>query len=104
MPTRLLTMVLLITIGLFPAGNVKLMARQGLSTKTLLAMSGDEPFTKLTTPERYWLSAVLLRNKFCSMIGEAPFPPMPAPNPPPPCALFWKTLLTIVGDEPKAMI
>ena len=64
----------------------------------LSMISGEESFTKLTTPERNCVSQVLAWNVLRSMTGEEPLPPMAAPNPPDPCALLRKTFLVIVAD------
>jgi hypothetical protein len=45
-----------------------LIARHGFLSKMLLMISGDELLTKLTTPERNWVSQVL----------GSPTPPPPA--------------------------
>ena len=58
-PTLLATMVLLATIGVFPSGRAMFTARQGLLKNTLLIITGEESFTKLTTAESNWVSHVL---------------------------------------------
>ena len=69
----------------------------------LLMMSGEELFTKLTTPETNCVSQVLAWNVLRSMTGEEPFPPIAAPNPPAPCALLRKTFRVIVADAKESV-
>src|SRR5207244_390941 len=97
-PTLLLTMVLLVTIGNVPVGSVMLIARQGLLAKILLAISGEDPLTKATTPDRNCVSQVFLMNTLPAMVGDETLPPMAAPNPPEPSALLTKRLEVMVGE------
>src|SRR5688500_4518735 len=98
--TSLLTKVLLTMTGALPPGSTRLIARVGLLTKRLLVMVGEEPLMKPMTPERCWVSAVLLRKMLESMMGEETLPPMAAPYPPAVSLLPSKMLLRMSVPTP----
>src|SRR6266704_3555894 len=93
-------MVLLMTRGELPVGSSRLMAEHGFCAKTLLAITGDDSFTNDTTPDKNCVSHELWRNTFRAMIGDALFPPMAAPNPPPPWLLAKNTFPSILVASP----
>ena len=78
--------------GVLDSGIVMLMPRQGLFTKTLFTIRGDDWLINATTPEMNWLSQLLLRKTFRSIVAEALLPPIAAPYPPAPCMLPSKIL------------
>src|SRR5688500_8324291 len=88
------------TSGRASAGRVRLIARQLLSSKTLLTTRGEDSLTKETTPARNWLSQELLRKTLESMRGDAPLPPMAAPYPPEASVLPVKTFRRMTLPAP----
>ena len=63
-------------------------------------MRGEDELTKESTADRNCPSHELLRKTFLTMVGDAEFPPTPAPNPPAPCWFASKMLSEITLPVP----